>query len=119
MLRALRAGIPTGKITPVLCAGAVKGIGPQALLDLIVHEFPSPADRGEVVGTDLKAKQAGARAPDAKAPGTALVVKTLSDPHGGKPSLFRVFSGTLKTEATLASPRRGGQERGRHTPRVH
>src|SRR3989475_405044 len=114
MLKALRAGITTGKITPVLCAGAVKGIGPQALLDLIVHEFPSPADRGEVVGTDLKAKQAGARAPDAKAPVTALVFKTLSDPHVGKLSLFRVFSGTLKTESTLANPGRGGKERMSH-----
>src|SRR5437899_1870270 len=84
------------------------------LLDLIVHEFPSPADRGEVVGTDLKAKQAGARAPDAKAPVTALVFKTLSDPHVGKLSLFRVFSGTLKTESTLANPGRGGKERMSH-----
>src|SRR5207244_1812229 len=57
MLKALRAGITTGKIIPVLCAAAVKGIGTQALLDLIVHEFPSPADRAEVVGTDLKAKE--------------------------------------------------------------
>src|SRR5437879_3952388 len=114
MLKALRAGITTGKIIPVLCAAAVKGIGTQALLDLIVHEFPSPADRGEVVGTDLKAKQAGARAPDAKAPVTALVFKTLSDPHVGKLSLFRVFSGTLKTESTLANPGRGGKERMSH-----
>src|SRR5207245_8381085 len=89
MLKALRAGITTGKIIPVLCAAAVKGIGTQALLDLILHEFPSPADRGEVVGTDLKAKQAGARAPDAKAPVTAVVFKTLSDPHVGKLALFR------------------------------
>src|SRR5262249_58988815 len=80
MLKALRAGITTGKIIPVLCAAAVKGIGTQALLDLIVHEFPSPADRGEVVGTDLKAKQAGAPAPDAKAPATALVFTTRSGP---------------------------------------
>jgi len=114
MLKALRAGITTGKIIPVLCAAAVKGIGTQALLDLIVHEFPSPADRAEVVGTDLKAKQAGARAPDAKAPVTALVFKTLSDPHVGKLSLFRVFSGTLKTESTLANPGRGGKERMSH-----
>src|SRR5205809_3537436 len=114
MLKALRAGITTGKIIPVLCAAAVKGIGTQTLLGLIVHEFPSPADRAQVVGTDLKAKQAGARAPDAKAPVTALVFKTLSDPHVGKLSLFRVFSGTLKTESTLANPGRGGKERMSH-----
>jgi len=114
MLKALRAGISAGKIIPVLCAAAVKSIGSQALLDLIVHEFPSPADRSEVAGTDLKAKQVGTRAPDAKAPVTTLVFKTLSDPHVGKLSLFRVFSGTLKTESTLANPGRGTKERMSH-----
>ncbi len=114
MLKALRAGISAGKIIPVLCAAAVKSIGTQALLDLIVHEFPSPADRSEVAGTDLKAKQVGTRAPDAKAPVTTLVFKTLSDPHIGKLSLFRVFSGTLKTESTLANPGRGTKERMSH-----
>ncbi len=114
MLKALRAGISAGKIIPVLCAAAVKSIGSQALLDLIVHEFPSPADRSEVAGTDLKAKQVGTRAPDAKAPVTTLVFKTLSDPHIGKLSLFRVFSGTLKTESTLANPGRGTKERMSH-----
>src|SRR5712692_2705726 len=57
MLKALRAGIGQGKIVPVLCASAAKGIGTHPLLDLIVNEFPSPADRGEVAGTDHKAKQ--------------------------------------------------------------
>jgi len=105
MIKALRAGISQGKIVPVLCAAATKGIGSQALLDLIVHEFPSPLDRGEVGGTDLKAKQAGTRAPDAKAPVAALVFKTLSDPHIGKLTLFRVYSGTMRADSTLLNPR--------------
>ncbi|HEY2996208.1 MAG TPA: elongation factor G [Methylomirabilota bacterium] len=114
MLKALRAGIAQGKVVPVLCAAATRSIGSQALLDLIVHEFPSPADRGEVSGTDLKAKQAGTRPPDAKAPVTALVFKTLSDPHLGKLSLFRVYSGTLKADSTLLNPARGAKERMGH-----
>jgi elongation factor G len=114
MLKALKAGIAQGKIVPVLCAAASKSIGAQAVLDLIVHEFPSPADRGEVSGTDLKAKQAGTRAAEAKAPVTALVFKTLSDPHMGKLSLFRVCSGTLKADSTLLNPARGSKERMGH-----
>ena len=114
MLKALRAGITQGKIVPVLCAAATRGIGSQALLELIVHEFPSPADRGEVGGTDLKAKQAGAREPDAKAPVSALVFKTLSDPHIGKLTLFRVCSGTLRADSTLYNPIRGSRERMGH-----
>ena len=114
MLTALRAGISQGKIVPVLCASAVSGIGSQALLDLIVEEFPSPAERGEVGGTDLKSKQTAARPADAKAPATALVFKTLSDPHIGKLSLFRVYAGTVKADATLLNPARGARERMSH-----
>jgi elongation factor G len=114
MLAALRAGITQGKIVPVLCAAASKGIGSQALLDLIIHEFPSPADRGEVGGTDVKAKQAGTRAADPKAPVSALVFKTLSDPHIGKLTLFRVYSGTLRADSTLLNPTRGAKERMGH-----
>ena len=114
MLRALRAGIAGGKIVPVLCAAASKNLGTLPLLDLIVHEFPSPADRGEVGGTDLKAQQAATRAPDPRAPVTALVFKTLSDPHMGKLSLFRVVSGTLKADSTLLNPTRGARERMGH-----
>jgi elongation factor G len=114
MIKALRTGISQGKIVPVLCAAATKGIGSQALLDLVIHEFPSPADRGEVGGTDLKAKQVGTRAPDAKAPVTALVFKTLSDPHIGKLTLFRVYSGTLRADSTLLNPGRGAKERMGH-----
>src|SRR6185436_7256431 len=85
-----------------------------ALLDLIVHEFPSPLDRGDVGGTDLKAKQAGTRGPDPKASVSALVFKTLSDPHIGKLTLFRVYSGTLRADSTLLNPGRGAKERMGH-----
>ncbi|MGH7276298.1 MAG: elongation factor G, partial [Candidatus Rokuibacteriota bacterium] len=114
MLQALRAGVAQGKLVPVVCAAAAKNMGSQALLDLIVDSLPSPADRGEVAGSDLKSKQAGTRGPDAKAPVTALVFKTLSDPHIGKLSLFRVVSGTLKADSTLLNPGRGAKERMGH-----
>jgi len=98
MLKALRAGIAAGKLMPVMCAAASKSIGVHALLDLIVDSLPSPADRQEIEGTDLKTKQPATRTADAKAPVTALVFKTLSDPHIGKLSLFRVMTGTLRAE---------------------
>jgi elongation factor G len=114
MIQALRRAIAGGKLVPVLVAAATRGIGPSALLDLLVEAFPSPLVRGDVAGTDLKSKQVAARAPDPKAPVTALVFKTLSDPHVGKLSLFRVFSGTLKSESTLLNPSRGARERMSH-----
>ncbi len=114
MLKALRAGIAAGKIVPVVCASASKTMGAAPLLDLIVESLPSPADRGEVAGTDAKSKQPGVRQPDPKVPVTALVFKTLADPHIGKLSLLRVMSGTLKSDSTLLNPARGARERMGH-----
>jgi len=114
MLKALRAGIAEGKLVPVVCAATAKSIGVHALLDVIVDSLPSPADRAEIAGTDLKTKQASTRAADAKAPVTALVFKTLSDPHIGRLSLFRVTSGTVRADSTLLNPGRGARERMGH-----
>jgi elongation factor G len=114
MLKALRTGIADGKVMPVLCAAATKAIGAVALLDLIVEAFPSPADRAEVTGIDTKTKQEATRTADAKAPVTALVFKTLSDPHVGKLSLYRVYSGTLRNDSTLVNPVNGAKERMGH-----
>jgi elongation factor G len=114
MLRALRTGIAEGKLIPVLCASATKNVGSQALLDLIVESFPSPLDRGDVEGTDLKTRQPATRGPDPKAPAAALVFKTLSDPHVGKLSLFRVYSGTIAGDSQLLNASRGVKERMGH-----
>src|SRR5260370_27778091 len=105
-----------GTLVPVLCASATKTIGAQGLLDLIVESFPSPLDRGEVEGTDLRTKQAARRGPDPKAPVTALVFKTLSDPHVGKLSLFRVCAGTLTADSQLLNVTRGVRQCLSHRP---
>src|SRR5438093_348300 len=81
MLKALRMGISEGKLMPVVCAAASKSIGVHGLLDLIVDSLPSPADRAEIAGTDLKTKQAATRTVDGKGPVTALVLKTHFDPE--------------------------------------
>jgi elongation factor G len=114
MLKALRRGITEGKIIPVLCAASTKSIGSHPLLEMIAKEFPSPADRPDVMGTDLKAKQTVTLPPDAQGHVTALVFKTLSDPHIGRLSLFRVYSGTLKADSTLLNAARSTKERMGH-----
>ncbi len=111
MLKALSKGISEGKIIPVLATSATKNIGTHPLLDLIVESVPSPSYRGEVEGTDLKTKAASTRRPDPKAPVSALIFKTLSDPHVGKLSLFRVYSGTLKADSQLYNASKETRER--------
>ena len=77
MLDALRKAVFAGTLVPVLAASAARSIGIQPLLDLIIKEFPSPADQGEIEGVDPKTKGAVKRAPDPKAPLSALVFKTI------------------------------------------
>ena len=114
MLGALRKAIAGGTLVPVLAAAATRLIGVQPLMDLIVEEFPSPADIGAAEGIDVKTKAAATRAPEAKAPFSALVFKTISDPHVGKLSVFRVYSGTLKADSQVFNATRGARERVGH-----
>jgi elongation factor G len=111
MLEALRKAVFQGTLVPVLAAAATKGIGVHPLLDLILKEFPSPADQGEVEGTDPRTKNPVKRAPDPKAPMSALVFKTISDPHVGKLSLFRIYSGTMRSDSQVFNTTRDGKER--------
>ena len=114
MLGALRKAVGEGTLVPVLGAAATRGIGVTALLDLAIKELPSPADRGEVEAVDAKTKAATKLAPDPKAPMSALVFKTVSDPHVGKLTIFRVYSGTFKADGQVTNATRESRERVGH-----
>jgi elongation factor G len=111
MQGALRKAVFEGTLVPVLAASATRGIGIHPLLDLIVKEFASPADRGDIEGVDPRTKQAATRSPDPAAPLSALVFKTISDPHVGKLSLFRVYSGTIRSDSQVFNATRDSKER--------
>ena len=111
MIAALTKAIGAGALVPVLASSATKLVGVQALAEMIAEELPSPADREPAAGTNPRDKSAVTRAPDPKAPVSALVFKTISDPHVGKLSVFRVYSGTLRADAPLFNATREATER--------
>ena len=114
MLKALGRAIADGALIPVLAAAATRSIGVQPLMDFIIDEFPSPASRGEVEGIDPRSKAAVRRAADSEAPLSALVFKTISDPHVGKLSVFRVYSGTFRSDSQVLNASRDARERVGH-----
>ena len=114
MLKALGRAIADGALIPVLAAAATRSIGVQPLMDFIIDEFPSPAARGEVEGIDPRSKAAVRRAADSEAPLSALVFKTISDPHVGKLSVFRVYSGTFRSDSQVLNASRDARERVGH-----
>jgi elongation factor G len=110
-VRGLRQAVVSGKIFPVLPASSMLNVGLHAVLDAIVDLLPSPADRGEAKGVDSAAKAEASRPPTADAPLSAFVFKTLVDPHAGRISVFRVYSGSLKADSAVHNATRDAAER--------
>jgi elongation factor G len=109
--RGLRQAVLAGRIFPVLPASSLRNVGLQPILDAMVDLLPSPAERGEVAGTDPVRKTETTRKPSPDAPFSAFVFKTIADPHAGRLSLFRVYSGTLKADSNVHNASRDASER--------
>ena len=111
ILRGLREGALTKVFTPVLCGSATANIGVRNLLNYIVNCLPSPIDKGIQYGKNPKTGEKEQRRPDPAEPFSAMVFKTINDPYAGKLSLFRVYSGTLKSDSVVYNPGRDVTER--------
>ncbi len=111
ILQGLREGVLTGVFIPVLCGSATANIGIRQLLDYIVISTPSPIDKGTQYGTNPKTGAEETRDPDPAAPFSAMVFKTVSDPFTGKLSLFRVYSGTVKSDSNIYNSTKEVSER--------
>lgn len=114
LVRGLRAAVLAGKIFPVLPASSLRNVGLHPLLDAIVDLLPSPVDRGEALGTDPLTNAPAVRKPSLEEPFSAFVFKTIADPHAGRISLFRVYSGSLKSDTTVHNATRDAAERVGH-----
>jgi elongation factor G len=85
---ALRVATLRGDLAPVAVGSALRNIGIQPLLDLVVAFLPSPLERPAVEGTRPRSTDAVARQPLESAPLAALVFKTIADPYAGKLNFF-------------------------------
>jgi elongation factor G len=104
------------KITPVLCGSAFKYKGVQPLLDAVLDYLPSPLDMPAVQGENPEvAEDSEDRADERKAddnqPFSALAFKIMSDPHVGKLTFFRVYSGVLKSGSYVLNSTKDQTER--------
>ncbi|HEV8268098.1 MAG TPA: GTP-binding protein, partial [Thermoanaerobaculia bacterium] len=97
MLPALKKAIQSRRIVPVLfTAGGSHEIGAEKLLDEITDLLPT-ADAFQTVVTTKDGKSE-AVASDPSGPVAAFVFKTIADPFAGRLTLFRVASGTIKSD---------------------
>jgi elongation factor G len=98
------------KMTPVFCGSAFKNKGVQPLLDGVVDYLPSPLDRPPVVGVTPDGEKVAREAVE-DGPLSALAFKVQADPHVGKLTYLRVYSGTLKAGSYVMNTTKGQRER--------
>ncbi|HVG00246.1 MAG TPA: elongation factor G [Chloroflexia bacterium] len=107
---ALRAGVRTGDIVPVLAASGLLNVGVSQLLDTIVTYSPAPNDMGGMTATNAANGQQVEFEPSDASPLTALVFKTIRDQFG-KQTYFRVFTGSFRSDSHVLNSSRNVDER--------
>jgi elongation factor G len=98
------------QMTPVFVGSAFKNKGVQPLLDGVVDYLPSPLDRPPVVGITPDGEEIALEA-DENGPLAAIAFKVQADPHVGKLTYIRVYSGTLKSGSYVMNTTKGKRER--------
>ncbi|BBM88667.1 elongation factor G [Spirochaetota bacterium] len=118
--KAIHRGIIEGKIFPTTCGTAFKDKGVHFLLDTIVDYLPSPLEIPPIKGFDLndEAKELERRS-DIKDPFSALAFKIMTDPHVGKLSFLRVYSGKMARGDSVLNVSSGKKERVGRLLRMH
>jgi len=95
--RALRAAVIAYKLVPIYCGSSLRNKGVQPLLDAVVNYLPSPLDVPPAAGINPQTNQADSRSPDPAGPFAALAFKIQTDPHVGRLTYIRIYSGALKS----------------------
>ncbi len=109
---AIRRAVLSSQITAVLCGSAFKNKGVQPLLDAVIAYLPAPTDVGAIDGFkpgDESVKIE--RHPDATDPFSALAFKIAADPHLGRLTYIRLYSGRLEAGSTVLNATKGRKER--------
>ncbi len=109
---AIRRATLADKLNPVLCGTAFKNKGVQPLLDAVVKYLPSPLDIDAIDGHSVKdPEEKVLRQPSDSEPFSGLAYKIAADPHLGRLTYVRVYSGKLEAGSSVLNSVTGKKER--------
>jgi elongation factor G len=108
----IRRAVLASKITAVLCGSAFKNKGVQPLLDAVIAYLPSPLDVPAIMGFKQGDESVTIeRHPTDADPFAALAYKIAADPHLGRLTYIRLYSGKLVAGSTVLNATKGRRER--------
>ncbi len=112
IIAAIRRATLADKLTPVLTGSAFKNKGVQPMLDAVNRYLPSPLDIKAIVGHKMGDPEVEVeRQPADSEPFSALAFKIMSDPHLGKLTFVRIYSGRLDTGSSILNSTKDKKER--------
>lgn len=113
-LAVMKTGMAKGELFPLLCGSTELTYGMRALLTKLVELAPTPADRAPINVKTWGAAADISLAADDGGPFVAQVFKTVSEPHVGDVSFFRIYSGTISNGAEVYNAPRELSEKLNH-----
>ena len=109
--RALRQATLNSGLIPVLCGSALKNVGVQPLLDSINYYLPSPLDVPDISGKNPQSGVDESRSARDDHDFSALAFKIATDPHVGKLTFLRVYSGKIDKGSRVLNATNGKKDR--------
>ncbi|HUD20424.1 MAG TPA: elongation factor G [Patescibacteria group bacterium] len=108
---ALRRAVIAYKLVPIYAGTSLRNKGVQPLLDAVVDYLPSPLDLPPVGGTDPRTAEKVELKRTKEAPLSGLAFKIQIDPHVGKLTYVRIYSGKLESGSYAYNSTKGLKER--------
>ncbi len=109
---AVRRAVLASNITAVICGTSFKNKGVQPMLDAVLDYLPSPLDIPAIKGFKPgHPDEVIERHPSNDDPLSMLAFKIAADPHLGKLTYIRVYSGVLKAGSQVINSTKGRKER--------
>jgi elongation factor G len=106
MQKALKTGLISRTIFPVLCTCAKQDMGVGRLLEFISGSVPAPNEMAGVKTADGKVLKCNVSDPT-----SAFIFKTSIEQHLGEISYFKVYSGEITEAMDMVNPDRQSKER--------
>jgi len=113
-VQAMARGMARGEVIPLFCGSAKKSYGMKTLLTKMVELFPHPGEMPGEKATRPGLDQEVTLVAEDSGPTAALIFKTVTEPHVGELSYFKVLSGSVENGMELKNPSTNSSEKLNH-----